>query len=253
VEGRALHFESLLRLADDRLILGHRLSQWCGHAPVLEEELALANVALDLLGQANWLYEQASKHDSGGRSPDALAFLRESHEFGNLVLVEQPNGDFAATIVRQYLFDVFNVAFLQALAKSSDPDLAAFAVRSGKEATFHKRHSHGWLLRLGDGTEESHRRTQRALDRLWRFTGEFFRSDDAQSAAVREGFLPDVTLLADAWREEVAAACAEATVDVPQMGEGIAVDGRRGRHSEHLGLLLAEMQVLARAIPGADW
>lgn len=253
MEGRALHFESFLRLADDRLILGHRLSQWCGHAPVLEEELALANVALDLLGQASWLYEQASKHDAEGRSPDALAFLRGSDEFRNLVLVEQPNGDFGATVVRQYLFDVFDTAFLQALATSSDPDLAAFAARSSKEATFHKRHSHGWLLRLGDGTEESHRRTQRALDRLWRFTGELFRSDDVQNAAVREGFLPDVALLADAWREEVTASCVQATLDVPQTGEGIAVDGRRGRHTEHLGLLLAEMQVLARAIPGADW
>lgn len=253
MEGAALRFECLVRLADDRLILGHRISQWCGRAPILEEELSLANIGLDLLGQASWLYERAAKYDTDGRSPDALAFLRGSHEYKNLVLVEQPNGDFAATIVRQYLFDTFHTAFLKALTKSSEPELADFALRSGKEAAFHKRHSRGWLLRLGDGTEESHRRAQRAVEMLWRFTGELFESDAVQNAAVREGVLPDVATLADVWREEVTTSFAEATLAVPEAGKGIAVDGRNGRHTEHLGLLLAEMQVLARAIPDANW
>ncbi len=240
-------------MADDRLILGHRLSEWCGHAPILEEELALANIALDLLGQAQALYERASKFDDEGRNPDALAFLRDAEAFRNAVLVEQPNRDFAATIARQYLFDVYDRLWLSNLTESDDGELADFARGASKEAAFHERHSRSWLLRLGDGTEESHRRTQTALDGLWRFTGELFAADPIGEAAARAGWWPDVRALAEPWRDEVERTCREATLELPESGNSVAVDGRSGRHTEHLGHLLAEMQVLARAEPDATW
>src|SRR4051812_37128838 len=171
-------FEYLLRLGDDRLVLGHRLSEWCGHGPILEEDIALSNVALDLLGQATMLLRLAGEVEGQGRTEDALAYFRDAVEFRNCQLVELPKGDFAFTIVRQFLFDVYAVVLLDALSASSNAELAAIAAKALKEAKYHVRHSGEWMLKLGDGTDESHRRAQRAVDELWRFTGELFAADD---------------------------------------------------------------------------
>ncbi len=247
LETQRARFEWLLGLADDRLILGHRLSEWCGHAPILEEELALANIALDLIGQAQMLFELAAETEGAGRSADALAFLRDSRDFRNMLLVEQPNGDFAFTIVRQFLFDAWDLPQLEALCASRYKDLAGFAAKACKEARYHLRHSHGWLLRLGGGTQESNRRTQAALDELWRFTPELFLTP----------VLPSMSSTSDAseahFQETVRAALSEADLTLPDAAPFPALRGRAGLHSEHLGHLLAEMQVLQRSYPGAKW
>jgi ring-1,2-phenylacetyl-CoA epoxidase subunit PaaC len=242
-----------LRLGDDRLVLGHRLSEWCGHAPVLEEELALGNVALDLLDQATLLLERAGALEGRGRSADRLAFFRDVTEFHNLLLVEQPNGDFARTIARQYLFDAWDVHLAAGLVSSSDATLAKLAARIGKEAAYHLRHSREWLLRLGDGTEESHGRMQSAIDELWVFTGELFEMDEACRRLVEGGLVVDLAVLRGPWREEVSAALGEAGLAAPDDAARTQSGGRRGLHGEALGRMLSEMQSVARSFPGATW
>jgi ring-1,2-phenylacetyl-CoA epoxidase subunit PaaC len=246
-------FEYLLRLGDDRLVLGHRLSEWCGHAPVLEEELALGNVALDLLDQASLLLERSGTLGGGGRSADDLAFLRDVTEFRNLLLVEQPNGDFAMTIARQYLFDVFDLYLSAALQSSADSTLASLSARIGREAAYHARHSGEWVLRLGDGTEESHRRMQTALDELWTFTGEAFDADDLVRRLVEARLVVDPQVLREPWLERVLATLAEAGLNAPDAAQPMQAGGRRGRHGEALGRMLSEMQSVARAFPSASW
>ena len=241
-----------LRLADNALILGHRLSEWIGHAPLLEEELALGNVALDLIGQARALYGYAGAIEGEGRNEDALAYRRDAPEFRNILLVEQPKGDFAHTIVRQFLYSALMHPFWRVLTRSRDATLAAIAAKAEKEAAYHLRHASEWLIRLGDGTAESHGRAQAALDELWPYAGEMFESDAIDEALIADGIAADPTRLRADWQRRVDSVLAEATLAKPA-GTWMQSGGRSGRHSEHLGHLLAEMQFLQRAYPGAIW
>jgi ring-1,2-phenylacetyl-CoA epoxidase subunit PaaC len=245
-------FEYLLRLGDTSLVLGQRLGEWIGHAPALEEDLGLANLALDLVGQARLLLTYAGEVEGKGRDEDALAYFREEHEYRNVTLAEQPNGDFAQTIVRQVLLDAWQRELYAALSDSKDERLAAIAAKSLKETRYHLRYSSGWLVRLGDGTDESHRRAQRALDDLWRFTGELFAADGVDAEVAAAGIAPPIATLAQGWSASVGDILTQAKLrrpaDVPYSWYG-----KRGEHSEHLGYLLAEMQSLQRAHPGAQW
>jgi ring-1,2-phenylacetyl-CoA epoxidase subunit PaaC len=244
-------FEYLLRLGDDRLVLGHRLSEWCGHGPVLEEDIALANVALDLIGQATHFLKLAGQVEGKGRDEDALAYLRDGIAYRNVKLVELPNGDFGRTIMRQFLFDVWSVLLLDGLRRAAHPELAGIAAKAHKEARYHVRHSGDWVLRLGDGTEESHRRAQTALDELWPYTGELFAADEV-GGVLAGTVAPDPTALEPAWRRVVSDVVRRATLTLPADGF-MHSGGRQGRHTEHLGHLLDEMQILARSHPGAKW
>lgn len=245
-------FEYVLRLADDRLVLGHRLSEWCGHGPILEEDIALANIALDLVGQANYLLELAGTIEGKKRSADDLAFFRDAVHFRNALLVEQPNGDFAVTMARQFLFDVYANEVLARVAKSKHEDLSAAAQKALTESRYHLRHSRQWILRLGDGTDESRRRIQQAFDDLWIFTGELFEVDDLERALIDDGIAADASDVEAPWREIVTKTLEEATLRLPAVDYTVA-GGRHGRHTEHLGHMLAEMQVLPRSHPGAKW
>jgi ring-1,2-phenylacetyl-CoA epoxidase subunit PaaC len=244
--------EYLLRLGDDRLVLGHRLSEWCGHAPILEEDIALANIALDLIGQATLLLKLAGETEDAGRDENALAFLRGETEFRNALLVELPRGDFAVTIVRQLLVSTAALHQLDALRRSSHPVLAGIAAKALKETRYHVRHAADWTLKLGDGTEESHRRAQAALDDLWRYSGELFLGDEIDARLAAAGMAPEPASLEPAWRAQVLDVVARATLRVPDV-TWMQRGGRAGRHTEHLGRMLAEMQVLQRTHPGASW
>lgn len=244
--------EYVLRLADDRLVLGHRVSEWCGHGPILEEDIALANIALDLIGQAASLLSLAGTLEGKGRDQDALAYFRDETAFRNALLVEQPNGDFAVTIVRQFLFDAWSVVQLDALSRCGHAEVAAIAAKSLKEDKYHLRHSSEWVLKLGDGTAESHARAQTALDALWRFTGELFDRDAVDDAVTSHGITLDHAALRSLWQAIVADVITRATLALPT-ASAFASGGRRGRHTEHLGHLLAEMQIVARSHPGATW
>jgi ring-1,2-phenylacetyl-CoA epoxidase subunit PaaC len=244
--------EALLRVGDSCLVLAQRLTGWCGHAPALEEDIALANIALDVLGHARGLLTRAGELEGAGRDEDALAYLRGAEEFRNLLLVEQPNGDFAHTVVRQFLFDAWTAELWKGLADSSDEVVAGIAEKAAKESAYHVRHSSGWVVRLGDGTEESHRRMLAALEDLWPYAGEAFLDDEVDVAAVEARLVPLPSSLEKPWRARVSYVLEEATLPVPpdpwwQRG------GRQGRHSEHLSYLLAEMQVVHRAHPGVQW
>jgi len=231
-------FDYVLGLADDALILGHRLSEWCGHAPLLEEELALANIGLDLIGQARALYDYAGAIEGKGRDQDALAYRRDAAQFGNLLLVEQPNGDFAMTVARQFLYSAFAAPFWRETTSAKDATLAGIATEATHQAAYHLRHTADWLIRLGDGTEESHCRAQAAIDALWPYTGEMFESGHAS--------------LRPEWDKTIATVLVEATLTRPKDG-WMQTGGRSGRHSEHLGYILAELQFLQRAYPDAKW
>lgn len=245
-------FEYLCRVGDDRAVLGHRISEWCGHAPILEEDIALANVALDLIGQASAFLKLAGEVEGKGRDQDALAYLRDEYEYRNVQLVELPKGDFAFTIVRAWLFDVFDVLFLTRLAKSSHETVAGIAAKALKEAQYHLRHSAGWVVRLGDGTDESHARMQAALDEVWAFTGELFVMDDVDREMVAQGIGVDVEALHTPWDLTVRETLAQATLHVPA-DTRVVRGGRQGRHTESLGHMLAEMQILPRSYPGGKW
>jgi ring-1,2-phenylacetyl-CoA epoxidase subunit PaaC len=242
----------VLRRADDALILGHRLSEWCGHAPMLEEDMALANMGLDLLGQARELYSYAAQTEGKGNDEDKLAYLRDVRQYRNLLLVEQPNGDFAHTIARQFFHAAFADPYWRAMMKSFDPTLAAIAAKSEKESAYHLRHSSEWMLRLGDGTPESRARMQGAIDDLWAFTGEMFETDDGERALIESGIAVDPAALHPQWLKTVSGIVSEATLALPG-SEWMQKGGRSGRHSEHLGHLLSELQSLQRAFPGASW
>jgi ring-1,2-phenylacetyl-CoA epoxidase subunit PaaC len=241
-----------LRRADDALILGHRLSEWCGHAPMLEEDMALANMGLDLLGQARELYAYAAKVEGRGNDEDSFAYLRDVRQYRNLLLLEQPNGDFARTMVRQFFYSVFADLYWRAMMKSDDTTLAAIAAKSEKESAYHVRHSSEWMVRLGDGTEESHRRAQTAIDDLWAFTGEMFHVDDSERGLIEAGVAVDPATLRPQWLATVSNVLAEATL-VPPKSDWMQQGGRSGRHSEHLGHLLSELQSMQRSFPGATW
>ena len=243
----------LLRMGDDALVLGHRLSEWCGRAPALEEDIALANVALDLIGQARMWLGLAGEVEGEGRSADDLAMLRDVWDFRNILLVEQPNGDFGRTIVRSFLFDVRHHLLLGALAASTDRRVAGIAAKAVKEAAYHADRSAEVVVGLGDGTPESHRRMQAALDHLWPYVGEMFAGDEVDVAMADAGVGPLPTALREAWDARVGGVLADATLARPE-GRFAHQGGRSGRrHSEHLGPMLAQMQWLQRAYPGAAW
>ncbi len=245
--------EYLLRLGDSALIQGPRLCQWCGHAPALEEELALMNVGLDLVGQArNWL-EYAAELLDDGRDADHLAFRRDERAYRNLLLVEQPNGDYAVTILKQFLYDAWHLPVLSGLAQSSDERIAGIAAKAVKEVTYHLRRSGEWVERLGDGTEESHKRMLAAIPELWRFTVELTGADDSEQRLHAAGITPDAAQVAAAWQTQVSEIFTSATLPLPPAASYFYLDARRGLHSEHLGILLAEMQFLPRAYPDATW
>jgi ring-1,2-phenylacetyl-CoA epoxidase subunit PaaC len=241
-----------LRRADDALILGHRLSEWCGHAPMMEEDMALANMGLDLLGQARELYGYAAKVEGKGHDEDKFAYMRDVRQYRNLLLLEQPNGDFARTMVRQFFYAAFADLYWRAMMKSTDPTLAAIAAKSEKESAYHIRHSSEWMVRLGDGTEESHARAQTAIDDLWAFTGEMFAVDDSERGLIDAGIAIDPAGLQAQWLKTVSAVVNEATLALPK-SNWMQQGGRSGRHSEHLGHLLSELQSMQRTFPGATW
>jgi len=241
-----------LRRADDALILGHRLSEWCGHAPMLEEDMALANMGLDLIGQARELYTYAAEVENAGNDEDKYAYLRDVRQYRNLLLVEQPNGDFARTIVRQLFYSAFADPYWRAMMASKDATLAAIAAKSEKESAYHLRHASEWVIRLGDGTEESHRRAQTAVDDLWAFTGELFHTDDSDVGLIAGGIAIDPETLRARWLQTVTDVLGTATLKLPT-GSWMQKGGRTGSHSEHLGHLLSELQSMQRTFPNATW
>jgi len=246
-------FQAIIELADDCLILGHRLSEWCGHAPVLEEELALANMGLDLLGQARALYAHAAEIEGKGRSEDDLAFLRRERDYRNCLLVERLNGDFAATMLRQLYFAAFMQPFWRAIAAtSSDEILRGIAAKAEKEMAYHLRHSGEWVIRMGDGTEESATRMADAVTELHRYTDELFMASPARAEAITAGLLPDPETLRAEWDQTIASVFAAAKLTIPEVRIP-QKGGREGRHGEDMGHLLAELQFMQRAYPGMSW
>ncbi|RYY21005.1 MAG: phenylacetate-CoA oxygenase subunit PaaI [Cytophagaceae bacterium] len=245
-------FAHVLQLADTSLILGHRLSEWCGHGPVLEQDLAMANIALDLLGEARSYYQYAAELEGQGRTEDDLAYLRPAVEYRNPLLVEQPNGDFAATITRQFIFDNFHYVLLQRLQASPDERLAAIAEKSVKEAAYHLKWSSEWVIRLGDGTPESRQRLDKALATLWRYADELTTPTATEQALQAAGLIPDYAALQPAMAAHLARVWQEATLPAPT-GSFRMKGGKEGRHSEHLGYILTELQYMQRTYPGLQW
>ncbi len=264
-----------LRLADDALIIGHRLSEWCGHGPILEQDIALTNTSLDHLGRARSLYQYAAEQfnamsvddkkkyfssvaiqnlvSAGGDiDEDDIAYLRDGWDFRNLLLLEQPNNDWACTVARALYYDTFSFLFFTELKHSKDSTLAAIAEKSLKEVTYHLRWSSEWTIRLGDGTEESHQRMQQAVDDLWMYTGEMFTMNDTDRLAVEEGIGVDVSALKPKWLERLHAVFEEATLTIPS-GTWMQEGGKDGKHTDHLGYILAEMQFMQRTYPGMEW
>jgi len=252
VSGKQLSAAYATRLGDNALVLGQRMIELVAASPELEEELANANFSLDYIGQARMFYTYAGDCEGNGRTEDDLAFQRPEHEYSNLLLVEQPNGHFGDSTVRSVLFESWYVLLLDALTRCDDAGIAEIAARAIKEVRYHLRHSSRWLVRLGDGTEESHARVQASLDDLWRYTGEMFSADALDEAMLKECRGPDLAVVEAQWRENVAAIVAEATLDLPG-DQWMASGGKQGQHTEHFGYLLAEMQYLQRTYPGAEW
>lgn len=248
-----------LHLADNALIIAQRNSEWCGHGPVLEQDIAITNISLDLIGQARSLYQYAaelinSNNSSGGEATeDTLAYLRDARAFKNCLLTEQPNGDWAQTILRQFFFSTYQYLLYQQLQQSTDATLAAIAEKSLKEVTYHLRWSSEWVIRLGDGTEESRNRMLNAIDELWMYTGEMFIPVEYESNVAAEGIGVDVTSLKDQWDQRVNEIFAEATLPVPSVGAWSQTGGKEGIHTEHLGYILAELQFMQRAYPNSEW
>ena len=244
--------EYLLRLGDDRLVLGHRLSEWCGHGPVLEEDIATANIALDLLGQATIFLRLAGAAEEQGRDEDALAYWRDETQFRNASIAELPVGDFGFTILRQFLVSAWSFHHLEALSASSHAELGAVAAKALKETRYHVRHASEWVLRLGDGTEESHARMQRSMDELWPWTGELAWQDEVDATLRSTGVAPDLAPVKGPWEAMIRDVATRATLTIPE-GPMRMSQGRQGKHTEHLGHLLAAMQIVARSHPGAKW
>ena len=245
-------FRFAVRMGDNSLVLGHRLSEWCGHGPQLEEDIAQANIALDLIGQARNYLTYAGEVEGKKRSEDDLAYLRTDRDYLNVLLCELPKGDYAQTIARSFLFDAFHLPLQQALTTSTDERLKGIAEKAVKEVTYHLRHSSEWLIRFGDGTEESHSRAQVALNDLWRYTGELFIPDEAEEMLAKAGVVPKLGDIQKEWSATVDRVLKEATLNRPADGWA-ASGGKKGVHSEHLGPMLAEMQTLQRTYPGVEW
>jgi ring-1,2-phenylacetyl-CoA epoxidase subunit PaaC len=245
-------FEYLLRLGDNCLILSQRLSEWCGHGPVLEEDIALTNVALDLLGHARFWLSYAGEIEGGTRGEDQLAFLRDATDFRNVLLVEQPNGDYAVTTARQFYFDVWHRLILQELQHSNDRRVAEIAAKALKEVTYHVERSSEWIIRLGYGTAESHERMQSAVEELWMYTGELFEMDAVDREMAERGIGANLANFREPWLNHLQKTFSEATLTIPS-GKWMQRGGKQGVHTEKLGYILAEMQFLQRAYPGAQW
>jgi ring-1,2-phenylacetyl-CoA epoxidase subunit PaaC len=246
-------FEFLLRLGDNALVLSQRLTEWCGKGPALEEDMALANVALDLIGQARLWLSYAAEVEGRGRDEDQLAYLRDARDFRNLLLVEQPNGNYADTLVRQFFFDTWHHGLLSGLVTSSDDRIAGIAEKALKEVTYHVRRSGDLMVRLGDGTGTSHQYTQAAVDQLWMYTGEMFQPDAVDEVLQTQGITTDLAALRAPWLAHVQQVFTEGTLKTPDPDAWMQKGGKQGRHSENLGYVLAEMQFLQRAYPGAQW
>ncbi len=247
-----IYFEYLLRLADTNFVLGHRLSEWLGKAPTIEEELALINIGLDLIGQARAIYNHALSAAEDDRDEDQLVFLRDSHEYRNLLLVEKENGDFGFTIARQLAYSIYACRFWERLAESTHSEVAGVAAKAAKESRYHVKHAGEWLVRLGDGTEESRRRCQDGLDQVWMYTGEMFEMDDVATTVFDAGLGVDTRLLQDEWLSQMDQWLTKSTLTRP--GDTWMISGgTAGQHTEHLGRMLAEMQFLQRAYPGQKW
>jgi ring-1,2-phenylacetyl-CoA epoxidase subunit PaaC len=245
-------FDYLLWLGDSTLILGHRLSEWCGHGPILEEDIALSNIALDLVGQARLYLAYAGELEGKGRSEDDLAYLRDVMAYKNALLVEQINGDFGNTMVRQLLYTIFNYHLQTAILSSTDERLRSIAEKAIKETTYHLRHCSDWIIRLGDGTEESHNKVQTALNNIWLFTDDLFVNQPGDKILIDNKIVPDLAIIKTQWMEHLKSVLSEATIKLPEpsfMMKG----GRTGNHTEHLGFILAELQFLPRAYPDAKW
>lgn len=243
----------LLRLGDNAMVLSQRLCELCGKGPALEEDMALSNVSLDLLGQTRMWYTYAAELEGAGRDEDKLAYLRDAQDYKNVLLVEQPNGNYAHTLVRQFFFDTWHYFLIGALTKCSDLRIAEIAEKSLKEVTYHLRRSGDLVVRLGDGTEVSRQFTQTAVDELWMYTGEVFNYDAVDEAMVAEGIAPPAAMLREQWLSHVSDILGEATLTMPPADAWMQKGGKQGRHTEHLGYLLAEMQFLQRAYPGSEW
>ena len=249
----AQHIQAILRLGDDALVLGQRLSAWCGHGPILEEDIALSNMALDLIGQARNFYTLAGARENAGRDEDQLAFFRTDREFQNHLLLELPNGHFGDTIVRHMFFSAFALERYAFLARQLfNAEVAGIAAKAVKELQYHWEHAAKWVIRLGDGTDESHEKVQTSVNDMWAYTGEFFDADDIDQAGQETGLLPDLSVLAKAWQTRVEACLSQATLTKPD-ATWAQKGGKQGMHTEHLSYMLAEMQVLPRTYPDATW
>lgn len=241
-----------LHLADSALIIGHRNSEWCGHGPVLEQDIAISNIVLDLIGQARNFYQYAATLSGNGATEDTLAYLRDAIDFKNVLLVELPNGDWAQTILRQFFFSTYQYFLYQQLQNSKNAQLAAIAEKALKEVTYHVRWSSEWVIRLGDGTEDSKKRLLHAIDEIWNYTGEMFLSASYEPQGISEEFGVDLSEIQKHWDEKITSVFTEATLPLPG-GTWMQSGGKEGRHTEYLGFILADMQFLQRAYPGADW
>lgn len=246
------HFEYILRIGDNSLILGQRLSEWCGHGPVLEQDIAITNIALDLMGQARSLLQYAAEIENKGRDEDQIAFLRDAWDFKNVLLVEQPNEDWAYTIARQFFFDVYHFYFQQKLVESSDVHLAAIAEKSLKEVAYHLRYSSEWMIRLGDGTDVSHQKMQDAVNDLWMYTGELLEMNEVDEFLIAEGIGVNLNAIKPLYEQKIKDILAEATLQKPE-NNWMQTGGKLGRHTEHLGYILADMQFMQRAYPNMKW
>ena len=246
-------FNWCLRAGDNALVLSQRLSEWCGKGPALEEDMALTNIALDLLGQSTLWLSYAATIEAKDRDEDDLAFLRDAHDFRNVVLVEQPNGDYGDTLIRQLYFDVWHALWLRSLLHSSDAHIAQIAEKSLKEVSYHVRRSSDLVIRLGDGSDESHARIQRSVNDLWMYSGECFIDDELDKAIADRQIAPLPSGLREEWFTTIQRIFSVATLSMPAKEAWMQQGGKQGRHTEHLGYLLAEMQFLQRAYPGATW
>lgn len=241
-----------LHLADNSLVMGHRLSEWTGHGPILEQDIAISNIALDLIGQSRNFYQYAAQLKGSGTTEDDLAYLRDAEGFRNIILTELPNGDWAKTILKLFLFSTYQYYLYQKMIGSSDTQLWAIAEKSLKEVTYHLRWSSEWVIRLGDGTEESHRRIENALEELWDYTGEIFLPAEYETESVKNNIAVDINSLKDDWENKVKTVFKEATIELPAKAKGNK-DGKEGKHTEHLQAILNDMQYLQRTYPGCEW
>lgn len=246
------HLDYVLRLADNAMILGQRLAEWCGHGPILEQDIAITNISLDFIGQARAFYQYAAELEGKGRTEDDFPFFRDVLEFKNVLLVEQPNGHWGHTLMRQFLYDAFNFPFYAALKNSRDKRLSAIAEKSLKEIKYHLRYSSEWVIRLGDGTEESHQKMQEALDDFWMYTGELTTADELDNYMAQEGIGVDLTKIQAQYAQKLDDVLARATLTKPE-SNWMQSGGKQGKHSEHLGFILADMQFMQRTYPGMEW